>query len=149
MRSAGRRRSAPGQLRKKRDAQHDQNEGGDGQDAVDGNDRAREVPFRRNPDHHGRRRVRGGIRAIDADPAGRHDQAKHDDDTQVGDRVPGQLLVVSDQVEAPRHQATDAQQRVGRDDRDGQPLGSRALELTVVLRLTVLVPRSLTLADWP
>ena len=67
-----------------------------GQDAMNGDDRAREVPFRRNANNPGRRQVRRCIRAIDTDPACHHDQAKQDDDAQVGDGAPGQPLFICD-----------------------------------------------------
>jgi MFS family permease len=55
--------------------EQDQDEGGDGHDAVGDDDRYREVPFRRDVTLPGKRRTGVDEGAVHTDPAHRHDQA--------------------------------------------------------------------------
>jgi len=73
---------------------HDQDKCDEGEQAVDHDDRAREVAFRRDGDHRARHRGGSGVGAVHADPAHGHDRAEHDDDAQDGDGGPGKRVVV-------------------------------------------------------
>src|ERR1700742_1224650 len=60
--------------------ERDQEDGRDGEDAVDDDDWAREVSFRRNGHERGWRGGRRGVGAVHAYPTRRYDQAEDDDD---------------------------------------------------------------------
>src|SRR6185437_7845601 len=115
-----------------RGEQH-QDEGGDGEDAVQEDERHREVPFRGDNSVPGKRRTRVADGPVHTDPPCRHDQAQDGDGAQGGDRGPGQPLLVEQKVADPQHQAAEAEQGVSGNHRHGQASRGRGLELAVVL----------------
>src|SRR5690349_16251399 len=109
-----------------------QDQGGDGEDAVDDDDGKREVPLRGHDRASGQRRARSGDGAVHGEPAGRHDQTEDRDRAERAYRGPGQPFLPQQEVADPQHEAAQAQEGVQGYHRHGQAGRGRGLELRIV-----------------
>lgn len=81
----------------------------------------------------GQRGRRERVATVDTDPADGHGDAEAHHDREVGERDPGQHVVVGDEIRHPHAEPAEREQGVPGDDRHGQARRRRALEVGVVL----------------